>query len=481
MFDLLIKGADLIDGTLAQRRRTDVAIQNGKFAALGSFEPIQAKQVINARGKILCPGFIDVHTHDDQLLFDATNPHPKLSQGVTTVVTGNCGISLAPLVTQDPPAPLDILGTTGFRYEQFADYLSALEQARPAVNAICLVGHSTLRVASMPDLNVPASPEQIEQMRSRLNAALDAGAWGLSTGVFYPPAKAATAQEIIAIGAAMAHTGAILTSHIRDEGDQIDAALDEALEIGRLLNVPLIISHHKLVGTQNHGRAKQTLARIRAAARTQSVCVDCYPYAASSTMLLPQRVAQSKDILITWSKTLPNSAGQYLSKLAEKNGLSPVAMAEALMPAGAIYFAMSEADVEQILADPLTLIGSDGLAHDRYPHPRLWGAFPRVLAHYSRQRGLFDYEQAIHKMTGLTATTLGLPDRGTIKLGNWADLVLFDPATVSDNATFMQPLAPATGIESVWVNGQLAYQQGQLKTAHAGKVLRRPGSSRASQ
>ena len=338
-----------------------------------------------------------------------------------------------------------------------------------------LVGHTTLRVGAMRELDRPAGADEIERMRDVLADALDAGAFGLSTGVYYPPARAATAGELIAVGEPLRGRG-LVTMHIRDEADAIDAALREALAVGRALDVDLVLSHHKLMGRTNHGRSRETLALLEQAAQAQRVCIDCYPYAASSTMLLPERVAMSTDVQITWSRAEPAVAGASLRRLAAERGVAPEDLARALQPAGAIYFAMSEDDVERILAHPLTMVGSDGLPHDQSPHPRLWGSFPRVLAHYARDRSLFSLETAVHKMTGLTARRFGLAGRGVVAPGAFADLVLFDAEHVADRARFDDPAQPPAGIALVVVNGRVAVEGGGVTDLHAGRVLRRQGA-----
>ncbi|SFD58221.1 N-acyl-D-amino-acid deacylase family protein [Paracidovorax konjaci] len=475
MLDLIIEGGTVVDGSAAPRQRADVGVRNGRIAAVGDLRTTAAHRRHGAAGRIVCPGFIDVHTHDDRLLLTApSGPHPKLTQGVTTVVTGNCGISLAPLCHPGtPPAPLDLLGAEDWRYARFGDYLDALEAARPALNALCLVGHSTLRVRHVADLQRPATREEAARMAADLEDALDAGAGGLSTGLYYPPARAATADEVIAVGAPLAAAGGILTMHLRDEADAIDDALREGLHIGAVLGVETVLSHHKLIGQRNHGRSTQTLAAVDSAAAVQPVCMDCYPYNASSTMLLASRVGQSREVLVTWSRGDPSAAGRSLFALARERGCTPEALVERLAPAGAVYFAMDEGDVRRILAHPLTMVGSDGLAHDAVPHPRLWGTFPRVLGHYAREQRLFSLETAVHKMTGMSARRFGLQGRGRIAAGCAADIVVFDEAAVADRATFEQPTAPSAGIEAVFVNGRLACEQGRTVDAHAGQVLRR--------
>lgn len=480
MFDVVIEGGRVMDGTGAPGYLADVGIKAGRITAVGALRGQAARQRVSALGLVVAPGFVDAHTHDDHALLSPPGaPHgmtPKLTQGVTSVITGNCGISLAPLVTDAAPPPLDVLGTGGFKFNSFAAYLTALEAAQPAVNAACLVGHSTLRIKHMAALDRAANPIETAAMQADLAAALSAGAYGLSTGVYYPPARSATQQELIEVGqplTAVSARGAVLTMHIRDEGDAIDDAMREAFAVGKTLKVPLVLSHHKLVGTANHGRSAHTLGLLEEAARHQSVCIDCYPYTASSTMLFAPRVNQCSEVLITWSSAEPGVAGRSLFELAKERGQSPESVATSLLPAGAIYFAMAESDVSRILAHPLTMIGSDGLAHDARPHPRLWGSFARVLGHYARDRKLFALEAAIHKMTQLPAQRFGLRGRGVIAPGMHADLVLFDPATITDSATFAEPEQAASGIAAVYVNGVLAVSEGQLTGARAGQVLRR--------
>jgi N-acyl-D-amino-acid deacylase len=477
MLDLIIEGGTVIDGSGAQRQRADLGITAGRIVALGDLRTEAAHQRYDATGRIVAPGFVDAHTHDDRLLLQTpTGPHPKLSQGVTTVIAGNCGVSLAPLrlpAGTPPPAPLDLLGREDWQFDSFADYLDALEAQGPAVNAACLVGHSTLRVRHMADLTREADADECRKMAEDLDAALAAGAFGMSTGLYYPPAKAASTEEVVAVGAPLARHRGIVAMHLRDEGDAIDEAMQEGFLIGRTLGVETVLSHHKLIGKRNHGRSPQTLAMVEKAATMQSLCMDCYPYHASSTMLLASRVSQSSEVLVTWSDTDPSAAGRSLFDLAKERGVAPEDLVPQLLPAGAIYFAMDEEDVSRILAHPLTMVGSDGLAHDKVPHPRLWGTFPRVLGHYARDRGLFTLETAVHKMTGMTARRFGLADRGLLQVGFAADVVVFDAEVVADRATFENPTELSAGIDAVFVNGALACENGRTMEAHAGRVLRR--------
>lgn len=492
MHDLLFCGARLIDGSGAPARLADVAVDAGLIsticdAAHADQRPV-ARHVVECGGLVLAPGFIDAHTHDDALMLENAplrQAHPKLSQGVTTVVIGNCGISLAPLdadVHRDLPAPLNILEREAFRFLSVAAYLDALTGVPPVCNVVTLLGHTSLRVKHLPDLDQAATAEQAAAMAAEVAAALQQGAWGLSTGVFYPPARAATTQELIAVARPLGPAGAVLTMHIRDDTANIDAALQEAFEVGRGADAALVISHHKLSGQANHGRSRQTLALIEAASLQQDVCLDCYPYDAASTMLLPERVHLSRDVLITWSSAEPAAAGRSLFQMAKERGLTPQALAEQLMPAGVVNFSMDEADVQRIMQHALTMIGSDGLPHDPHPHPRLWGSFPRVLGRYSRNQGLFPLETAVRKMTAWTAARFGLDRatpqraaRGQIQPGWAADLVLFDPDQVLDQASYASPLQPSIGITAVYLSGELAAENGLTVNAHAGRALRRVG------
>ncbi|MGE5337617.1 MAG: N-acyl-D-amino-acid deacylase family protein [Gemmatimonadota bacterium] len=476
-FDLLLRGATIIDGCGTPRRRGDVAVQGGRIAAVGALAAADAAASIDLDGLALAPGFIDVHTHDDRLLLADPSMAPKVSQGVTAVVVGNCGISLAPLGNREPVPPLtlvaDVATGSGQRFESLAGYFAALEARPPAINCAALIGHTTLRAVTMGDLDRPAGDAEIAAMQALVAEGLAAGAIGVSTGTYYAPANAATADEIRRVCEPLRGTSALIASHIRDEGERVLDSMTEAMTIAADLGVRQVISHHKVIGRANFGRSRETLALLDEARATRDVCLDCYPYTASSTVLRRDAARQAQRVLIAWSKAQPGAAGRYLDELAAEQGADFDAMIDRLQPAGAIYFSMDEADVERILAYPETMIGSDGLPHDEFPHPRLWGAFPRVLGHYARERGLFSLEQAVHKMTGLPAARFGFAQRGLIVPGCHADLVVFDPARIADAATFAQPKTPAAGIVSVYVNGALAWHDGRATGARAGKILKR--------
>jgi N-acyl-D-amino-acid deacylase len=398
---------------------------------------------------------------------------PKVSQGVTTVVAGNCGISLAPSpngMRSPVTPPLDIVDDEGgwFRFRSFAEYVEALRAAPAAANCALLVGHTMLRVQTMDDLERPASEREAREMRRLADEALAAGAIGVSTGLYYEPACAASTEEVIEVCRPLKARGGLYVTHMRDEGEKVLESLEETFRIGRSLGVPVVISHHKVAGRPNHGRSKETLPLIEARMKHQPIGLDCYPYCASSTMLSASRVAVASKTLVTWSKPHPEVAGMDLADIK-----LPL---EELLPAGAIYFSMDEADVQRILSFEHTMIGSDGLPHDAAPHPRLWATFPRVLGHYSRGLNLFPLETAVYKMTGLTAKTFGLADRGVLKPGMAADITLFDPGEIGERATFARPIQPAKGIEAVVVNGQIVWRDGAPTGARPGRVLARKGS-----
>jgi N-acyl-D-amino-acid deacylase len=433
-----------------------------------------AAREIDAEGLVLAPGFIDAHTHDDNALLVAPDMIPKISQGVTTVIVGNCGVSLAPLVTRDPPAPLSLIDSGGaYRFPRMRAYLDAVDEAKPALNCAALVGHMALRLRTMDRLDRAATADEIAAMARLVEESLNDGAIGLSTGLFYPPSQAATTEEVIGVAAPLADLGGIYVTHMRDEADGVLASLEETFRIGRETGAPVVVSHHKVVGARNAGRSTETLAVLRRAAGTQMVGLDAYPYAASSTMLRREMVPLSRTVRIAWSKSRPDLAGLDLTEAAARLGLTVDAAIDALQPAGAIYFSMDEDDVRRILAHPDTMIGSDGLPHDVHPHPRLWGTFPRVLGRYARDEGLFPLTDAVHRMTGLTAARFGLRDRGTLAPGRYADLVLFDPATIIDRATFDDPTTPADGIRLVVCNGRAVWTDGAPTGARPGRVIRR--------
>jgi N-acyl-D-aspartate/D-glutamate deacylase len=478
MYDLIIRDALVIDGSDTPGVRADVAIADGLIQRVGNLAGLKAQEEVIATGRVLAPGFIDVHTHDDTVVIRQPDMLPKISQGVTTVIVGNCGISASPVSLRgNPPDPMNLLGdAAAFVYPRFADYRAAVENARPAVNVAALIGHTALRSNHMDDLLRSASPDEIPAMRRQLHDSLESGALGLSTGLAYASAFSAETAEVKQLAEELTAFGAVYTTHLRSEFEPVLEAMAEAFDIGRHARSPVVISHMKCAGAGNWGRSPQLLAALEQAAQHQPVGCDCYPYAASSSTLDLKQVTDAFRITITWSTPHPEQGGRDLKDIAADWHLSLLDAARKLQPAGAVYYGMDEADVERIMAHPLTMIGSDGLPEDPFPHPRLWGAFPRVLGHFSRDRGLFALHTAVHKMTGLSAARFGLQQRGLIREGYWADLVLFNPDTVRDVADFKDPQRAAEGIDGVWVNGRLSYAEGTPQGERQGRFLPRSGS-----
>jgi N-acyl-D-amino-acid deacylase len=472
--DLVIRNALLVDGTGAAPSHGGVAVSGDRIVALGDVSGWSGAREIDAGGRALAPGFIDVHTHDDRALIANPTMECKVSQGVTTVVAGNCGVSLAPLkIDQRPPAPLDLVGDTAESFfADFSGYLDYLDAEPPATNAVAQVGHSSLRVGAMDDVTRAATRDEIAAMRGQLEKSLAAGAVGMSTGLFYPPAIAAPTEEVIELAKALHEAKALHTTHMRDESDHITDSLEETFRIGREAEIPVVISHHKCAGQTNYGRSRETLKLIDETRGRQHVGLDAYPYVAGSTMLDSSRLMGASKVIVTWSVPYPEVAGRDLAEVAADWGVDIKEAVARLIPAGGIFFMMDEEDVQRILAYPNTMIGSDGLPHDSHPHPRLWGTFPRVLGHYCRELKLFSLEEAVRKMTGLPASEFGMGDRGTLAVGKAADLVLFDPAEVIDTATFEAPKTPAKGIVETWVNGRSVWRDGAVTGERPGRALR---------
>ena len=479
---ILLEAGLVIDGSGGPSWPGDVLLIGDRIARLGAGLrerlpdglTIADLDVIDCRGHAIAPGFIDAHTHDDAIVLRDPACLPKLSQGITTVVTGNCGISLAPYAVPAALPPLTLLGADSFKYATMIAYQHAVQAARPAVNVAALIGHTTLRFATMSDLTRAASGDERAQMAALLDACMAQGAHGLSSGLFYEEAYAAPADEVTALARIVAKHGGVYATHLRSEMASILEAMHEAGDSAFEAGVPLVISHHKCAGPANWGRTRETLPLIEAFAKRQSIALDVYPYVAGSTVLREDLVDGVIDVMLTWSDAYPEFGGRLLADIAAEWGVDQPTACRRLQPGGACYFQMNEEDVERVIAHPLTMIGSDGLPHDRHPHPRLWGAFPRVFARYWRERGLFTLEQAVHKMTGLTARNFRISDRGVLRADAMADVVVFDPATIADTATYDAPVSTSRGIHRVFVNGELAYSGDEPRTrTRAGRMLTR--------
>ncbi|MDB5877542.1 MAG: D-aminoacylase [Variovorax sp.] len=476
---ILLERGLVIDGTGGPSWPGDVLISGDRIVALG--EGLRSRlpdgmtigevDVIDCEGRAISPGFIDVHTHDDAIVLRDPLCLPKISQGITTVVTGNCGISLAPYRTPQAKPPLTLLGVDSFLHATMADYREAVRVARPALNVAALVGHTTLRFAAVQSLDRAASADELARMEALLDQAMEEGAHGLSSGLFYEEAFAAPASEVTALAKVVARHGGVYATHLRSEMQAIIEALHEAGDTAFDAGVPLVISHHKCAGPANWDRTLETLPLIDALGKRQDIAIDVYPYVAGSTVLREDLVDGVIDVMLTWSEPFPDVTGRLLADVAREWGVDQKEACGRLQPGGACYFQMKEEDVERVIAHPRTMIGSDGLPHDLHPHPRLWGAFPRVFARYWRERKLFSLEQAVHKMTGMTARNMRIAGRGQLRIGAMADVVVFDPATIADTATYDKPRSVSVGIERVFVNGTCAYVGG----GHTPEVLARAG------
>ncbi|TPI15828.1 D-aminoacylase [Mesorhizobium sp. B4-1-3] len=478
-YDLIIRHATLIAGDGSKPFEADIAVTGDRIAAIGRLDEEHGIEEINALGKVVAPGFIDVHTHDDGALLAPRGMDPKISQGVTTVIAGNCGVSLAPLLLdRTPPSPFTLVGgRENFRFGRFADYVAELKRRGIATNAALLVGHTTLRQRCMPVIGRPANNAETAAMQEAVAEAMAEGAFGLSTGLDYPPAVNSSTDEVKALAATAAQLGGPYVTHTRNYFETMDEAIEEAIDIAHHAGGKLFISHHQCTGRANFGKSRPSLERIDRAREAMDIGMDVYPYAASSTVLRLERCDTGLKILITWSDPHPEMARREIADIAREWNCTEREAGERLLPAGAVYFQLDEDDVRNIIAHPRTMIGSDGLPHDIHPHPRLWGTFPRVLGHYARDVGLFSLEEAVFRMTGLPAREFGIVQRGLLAEGNFADLVIFDPDTIIDTATYEEPRRPAAGIEHVFVNGISVWREGRATGALPGAVLK-PSTSK---
>jgi len=481
----VVRDVEIFDGTGAPSYVGDVAVDGDRIIG----DAPRGATVIDGRGLAIAPGFIDVHSHDDLAVLADPAMDYKVAQGVTTDVVGNCGFGAAPY-----DAGVRMLGalTSGSvtsvpEWEGYRGYLAAVDDARPALNVAALAGHGTLRLAALGRAAREPTDDEMHRMQSWLLEAIEAGAVGLSSGLIYEPGRHARTDELVTLASVMRGSGALYASHIRNEGETLLDAIAEAISIGEQAGVPVQISHHKAAGRDNWGRVHDSLELIeQARARGVDVTADQYPYTAGSTafhaFVQVSREGEGPlepDMLrIASAPHHPEWDGLTLAAIAELVGLDVEAtinhiLAEEREGAIAILDSMHEDDVRTVMAHPSTMIGSDGLPSVGKPHPRLYGTFPRVLGHYARDEGVLPLAVAIHRMTGFPAGKFGLTDRGVIAEGAFADLVLFDPAAISDTATYDDPRRYPLGVETVWVNGEVVVQDGQPTGVTAGRALRR--------
>jgi dihydroorotase/N-acyl-D-amino-acid deacylase len=501
-WDLLIRRGTVMDGSGRPGFTADVAVTGDRIVELSRqpLDPERAARVIEAAGMVVSPGFVDAHTHLEPLL-SIPSGESHLRQGVTTALGGPDGSG---------PWPLD-------------EYMDRVEATGVGLNVGYMVGHNTVRGEVLGLEDRAPTPAELERMKAMIAKGMEDGAWGISTGLKYLPGAFAELDEIVALSEVAARRGGFYTSHLREEGFGLLESVAEALEIGARADIPVVLTHHKVVGQPMWGSSERTLAMVDSArAAGTDAMIDQYPYTASHsgiTILVPawameggtdellRRVddpALADSILagiefnivndrggndlrrvqfsrVSWDESLE---GKTLHDWAVRDGLDPTPatgarlVIEAVRRGGAngIYHAMSEDDVAAIMRHPQTMIASDGRLvelGDGHPHPRWYGTFPRVLGHYARELGVLTLEQAVRKMTAMPAARIGLRERGQIRQGWHADLVVFDPETVIDRATFAEPHQYPVGIEWVVVNGALAVDGGEFRDARAGRVLKR--------
>lgn len=489
--DLLIRDALLYDGSGAAPLRGDLAIEGDRIAAVGAVRAA-AKRTLDVKGLALAPGFIDVHTHDDFAVLKHPDMAFKVLGGVTSCVVGNCGFGPVPYrEAWQMAAGFQSAGEIA-GWEGHHGYLARLERAPPSLNVAMLIGHGTVRLAAMADPKNPApSAAEMASMKALVQEGLEAGAVGLSSGLVYEPGRNAATDEIVELAQLMAGTGALYATHMRDESLGLLESVDEAIAIGERAGVPVQISHHKASGRRAWGTVSASLAKIDAAQRRGlDVHADQYPYTAGSTILAAV-VADGRfggglgtltadDVVIASSKGHADWEGKSIAQLAREMQLEPLATAHRVLELSpgttAVLHAMNEDDVRTVMRHPSTMIGSDGIpALDGRPHPRLYGTFARVLGRYARDLGLFLMEEAVYRMTGFPAAKFGFKDRGLLREGFAADLVLFDPKTVIDVGTYEDPKHPPKGIAQVFVNGIPVVEDARHTGARPGRVLRRAG------
>ena len=531
-YDLIIRNGKVIDGTGNPHFNADIGIRGGEIDAISrGGQMVEADRVLDVSGMIVSPGFIDTHSHDEAYILIDPQCSQKVLQGVTTDVIGNCGWSLAPLSdahSNEFKAASALMGGANldddfWSLRTFHQYLERLDDGKPGINVVPLVGHGTIRIAVIGYENRAPSESEMAEMKNMTAEAMQAGAFGLSTGLIYVPANYAKTDEVIELAKVVAKQGGIYATHMRSEGDHEMEAIRETLEIARQANIPAHIAHHKIAGRKNWGNSELTL-RTFSDARKEGLVItwDQYPYRAGSTFLpaaLPPHIqaqgaeqfceklkdpavrrqireeiesgadsswenliggAGFENIIINASPRHPDFIGKSIAEIASMTNKDPFdvyfdLVIDEQMEAGIIIFMMDDKDIERILKDPGTMIGSDGIPGfgTAKTHPRMTGTFPRVLGRYAREMGVITLEDAVRKMTSLPAQTFGLYKKGILRQGMDADLVVFDPDAIVDRATFEDPSLPPKGIRWVIVNGEIAVEEGKITGATSGKVLRR--------
>ncbi|MEX0941606.1 MAG: D-aminoacylase [Pseudomonadales bacterium] len=486
MTDIAIRNVKILDGTGAPAFEGDIGIDGDRISAVGDVPG--ASTEIDGKGAHLAPGFIDTHSHDDGAFFRHPGMAFKLSQGVTSVVAGNCGFSAIPADPAIDPSRASggILAGLESDFTDLNGYFEAVLQKKPAINNMMLVGHNTVRTLAMGTEKRAPTRDELMKMKAAVEQAMEQGACGFSTGLIYRPGRWSETDEVIELAKAAQPFDALYTTHMRNEGDFLLEAIEETLTIGRESDVHVHISHHKSAGKPNWGKVKESLKRVDVAlAAGQRVTLDVYPYTAGSGRMIEyfnlDNVSRdlAEVIRIASCPAFREYEGKMVVDIAAAEHLDVTEVVKKILtaPKGdrtiCIQFIIDEADVETNLAYRDMMVGSDGIPDlNGKPHPRLFGTFPRVLGHYVRERGILSLPEAVRRMTSLSANTFGMIQRGQVKSGFFADLVLFDPATIIDTATYDDPKQEATGINLVLVNGEIAFNQGTHRQCGSGKMLR---------
>ena len=502
-YDLIIRGGKVVDGSGNPWYHADIAIKNDRIAEIGQLSNHEAKRVIDAHGLVVAPGFIDPHTHALRGIFEVPNAESALLQGVTTLTEGNDGSS---------PYPID---------RHYAD----IDNLRISPNWAVFVGQGTIRQRVIGFGLRKATPDEMERMKQMVRDAMEQGALGISTGLFYVPGSFTSTEEVIELSKVAAEYNGIYISHIREEAAQLIDSVQETIRIGEEANIPVQITHHKVIGVENWGASIESLRLVdEARKRGVDVTIDQYPYTASQTSinaLIPQwaqaggreemlsRINSAetystiknevvakilydrgggdpKNVFISRNSWDPDMAGKNLAELAIDAGLEPTPenAADVVFDiirgggATAVYHAIGPEDVDRIMQHPATAIGSDGpvgVFGEGAPHPRQYGTFARVLGLYVRERKILSLEEAIRKMSSQSARRLGIHDRGLITKGYFADIAIFDPDKIIDKATFENPHQYAIGTKFVLVNGTVVVENGQHTGARPGRILHGPG------
>lgn len=524
MFDILIKDGFVVDGTGNPWFKTDIGIEAGRIKKVGELSEECANRVIDAAGLVVSPGFVDMHSHGDYSILKFPRAESLIMQGVTTAVFGNCGSSPAPVNASS----LDLIKETlefelDWDWRSFSEFLAKIERSGTAINVTPLVGHGTIRAAVMGFDDREPTPKELSEMRRILTQSMEDGAFGMSTGLIYPPGVYAGTSELVELAKVVAEYGGIYASHIRGESDTLIAAVNEAIEIGEDAGIPVEISHHKAAGRKNWGKVSETLSLMeKARERGVEVTCDVYPYTAGCTSLatlLPpwalvggaeEMVGRLKDpktrrriredmegedpgwenllegvgwenIRISYSPKSKDLEGRDLAAIAQSRNEDPYEtlfhlLIEEAGKTGMVIFEMSEDDVSAVISHRLSMVCSDSdirnVKSGGKPHPRTYGAFAKILAKYVKEGGL-TLEEAIRKMTSFPARKVGLFDRGLIREGLWADVVIFDLEKIADKATYPDPHRYPVGVKDVLVNGEVVVEEGEHSGVLWGKVLRK--------